>query len=379
MTIDMFDWVPLQNYTYYFDLSILILIMLVLWQCRVGSVLKKDTASLNATWGFIFAIVLILYMGLRPINIQFGDTVNYASEFQMIQAGKERWGFGNEWLFSYLFHWFARNSDIHSFFLLCSALYVGSLWLAMQRMFKEYYYIPFLIILSMFTFWSYGVNGVRNGVGASLFILALSYANNIPLMCLWAFLGTGFHTSVYLMIGAGIISWYLNNSYIYLAIWVVSIGASYVAGDTIQNILANIPFLNFDDRFQGYLTQETDEDNMIYVSGAFRWDFIAYSSLGTLIGYYFIFYRNFKDEYYHWIYNIYLITNAFWILVIRAAFSNRFAQLSWFILPVVLIYPFMKKRFWINHEKYLAYAFVLFYAYTFYENFIRTGRYLRMF
>ena len=375
----MFDWVPLQNYTYYFDLSILILIMLVLWQCRVGSVLKKDTASLNATWGFIFAIVLILYMGLRPINIQFGDTVNYASEFRMIQEGRNRWGMENEWLFSALFHWFARNSNIHAFFLLCSVFYVGSLWLAMQRMFKDYYYIPFLIILSMFTFWSYGVNGVRNGVGASLFILALSYANNIPLMCLLAFIGTGFHTSVFMMIGAGIIAWFLNNSYLYLVIWVVSIGASYVAGGTIQDFLANIPFFSFDDRFQGYLTQETDEANMVYVSGAFRWDFIAYSSLGTLIGYYFIFRRDFKDEYYHWIYNIYLITNAFWILVIRAAFSNRFAQISWFILPVVLIYPFMKKRFWTNHEKYLAYAIMLFYAYTFYENFIRTGRYFRMF
>ena len=376
---ELFSFVPLRYYTLYFDLLIMILVFFTYIQCARGNVFHPQATSINSSMGTIVMVFIILYMGLRPINIQFGDTVNYASEFQMIQAGKERWGFGNEWLFSYLFHWFARNSDIHSFFLLCSALYVGSLWLAMQRMFKEYYYIPFLIILSMFTFWSYGVNGVRNGVGASLFILALSYANNIPLMCLWAFLGTGFHTSVYLMIGAGIISWYLNNSYIYLAIWVVSIGASYVAGDTIQNILANIPFLNFDDRFQGYLTQETDEDNMIYVSGAFRWDFIAYSSLGTLIGYYFIFYRNFKDEYYHWIYNIYLITNAFWILVIRAAFSNRFAQISWFILPVVLIYPFMKKRFWINHEKYLAYAFVLFYAYTFYENFIRTGRYLRMF
>ena len=377
----MFDFIPIYSYESYFNYGVLLLILILLWQCRVGSVLKKDVCSINSTLGFIICIILILYIGLRPMHAVFGDTMNYYNTFQSIAGSKEPFSFSfkGEWLFSFLYHWFALNSNIHAFFLLCSVLYVGSLWLAMQRMFKNYYYIPFLIILSMFTFWSYGVNGVRNGVGASLFILAISYANNIPLMCLFAFLGTGFHTSIFLMIGAAILSWFLNNSYIYLAIWIASIGVSYVAGGTIQDILANIPFFSFDDRFQGYLTQDTDESNMIYVSGAFRWDFIAYSSLGTLIGYYFIFRRNFKDEYYHWIYNIYLITNAFWILVIRAAFSNRFAQISWFILPVVLIYPFMKKRFWINHEKYLAYAILIFYAYTFYENFIHSGNLLRIF
>ena len=375
----MFDFVPIENYTNYFDIAILILILIAFWQCSVGSVLKKDTASLNATWGFIFAIVLILYMGLRPIDNQFGDTVNYASEFRMIQNGTERWGSGNDWLFSLLFHWFAKFTTIHAFFLLCSIIYVGALWLAMNRIFKGYNYLPFLIIMCMFTFWNYGVNGVRNGMGASLFILAITYTENIPLMFFLAFIGAGFHSSVYLMIGAGIMSWFYKNSYTYLIAWVLCIVLSYVAGGTIQNILANLPFFSFDDRFQDYLTQETDELNMIYVSGIFRWDFIAYSSLGTLIGYYFIFHKNFKDEYYHWIYNTYLALNAFWILIIRAAYSNRFAQISWFVLPIVLIYPFLKKRFWLNHEKYLGYALLIFYAYTFYENFIRTGQLMRLF
>lgn len=48
--------------------------------------------------------------------------------------------------------WFAKYSDIHTFFLLCAFIYVGSLWIAMQRIFKSYYYIPLLVIFSMFTF-----------------------------------------------------------------------------------------------------------------------------------------------------------------------------------------------------------------------------------
>lgn len=71
------------------------------------------------------------------------------------------------------------------------------------------------------------------------------------------------------------------------------------------------------------------------------------------------------------IYNTFLITNAFWVLVIRAAYSNRFAQISWFIMPIILIYPFMKQRFWQSHEKILGAALLVFYAFAFYYNILK--------
>ena len=106
----------------------------------------------------------------------------------------------------------------------------------------------------------------------------------------------------------------------------------------------------------------------IIVTTSFRWDFIAYSGLGVAIGAYFILRRRFEDEYYRWIFNTYLLCNSFWILIIRAPYSNRFAQISWFILPIVLIYPFMRERFWVNQEKMLGLAIVLFYAFNFLTN-----------
>lgn len=369
----MFDFVPIYNYTHYFDISILILVLIAVWQCSRGSIFHKDVVEFNATWGFVFAVVLILYMGLRPIDGQFGDTVIYASGFREASLSKAPfvWQWRTEWLFQNLVRIFAKYSDVHTFFLFCSFLYVGSLWWAMQRIFKSYYYIPLLVIFSMFTFWNYGVNGIRNGIGASLFILAMTYVQNLPVAMTLSFIAMGFHTSILLMAGAAIAAWFIKNSYIYLMIWILAIPASYVLGNTFQNIFAGIDIIGGDDRLYTYLTQETDESNMVYVSHAFRWDYILYSAMGTITGYYFIFRRLFKDEYYHWIFNVYLITNAFWILIIRAAFSNRFAQISWFILPIVLIYPFMKKRFWLNHEKMLGYALLIFYAYAFYYNILR--------
>lgn len=369
----MIDFVPLHNYTHYFDVTILCMVLLAVWQCHTGSILQKSTVNLNAMWGVIFTTLLILYMGLRPISGYFGDTINYAKGFYEAQHSREpfQWDWEGEWLFYNLLEWFAKFSDIHAFFLLCAFCYVFPLWLATQRIFKSYYYIPFLVILGMFTFWSYGVNGVRNGIGASIFILALTYINRLPVAITLCILACGFHKSVYLMVAAATLTYFIKNSYLYLAGWLGALVVSYIAGGTIQSYFATSGILGDDDRFSGYLTGDNMVGEIVQMSMVFRWDFVAYSAMAVIVGYYFIFRRNFKDEYYHWIYNTFLATNAFWLLIIRAAYSNRFAQISWFIMPIVLIYPFMKQRFWTNHEKMLGYALLLFYAFAFYSNILK--------
>lgn len=368
----MIDFIPIYDYTPYFHYTILVMVLVAFWQCNSGIALQKNIVSLNAMWGALFTVALILYMGLRPVSYVFGDTVNYASKFFEIQRSTEPfvWDWGTDFLFYNMHAWFAKYSDIHSFFLVCSLIYVGCLWLAMQRIFKSYYYIPFLVILSMFTFWSYGVNGIRNGMGASVFILALTYINKLPIAILLCAIATGIHKSCALMIGAAILAWFIKNSYLYLISWIGCVGISYVAGMRIQNYLSTISFISGDgdSRFSGYLTGENMVGEIVQMSMTFRWDFLIYSAMGVAVGYYFIFRRNFRDEYYHWLYNTFLITNAFWVLVIRAAYSNRFAQISWFIMPIILIYPFMKQRFWQNHEKVLGAALLAFYAFAFYYN-----------
>ena len=372
----MFDFVPIQLYTPIFNYAILALLFIVLYQCHTGSVFQKNTVSMNAGWGLLIMTVLVLYMGLRPISSIFGDTMNYAREY-VIQARSGEpftWKIQSEWLFGNLLQLFAKcGVSLHAFFFLCSAFYIVPLWLAMKRAFSTYYFVPFLVVLSMFFFWQYGVNGIRNGIGASLFILALTYIDNLPVALLICFLGVGFHQSVLLMISAALLTWFFNRSNYYLIGWALCVVVSFFFGDTIQSALSGLTLFSGDDRFSNYLTGEATAGEGVEVAMTFRWDFLIYSSMGVVVGYYFIFRRQFIDEYYHWIYNTFLVTNAFWVLIIRAAYSNRFAQISWFIMPLVLIYPFMKKRFWLNHEKMLGYAILAFYAFTFYFNIVRGG------
>lgn len=77
----MIDFIPVSEYAHYFDVTVLCMVLTAVWQCHTGSVLKKETVSLNAMWGVLFTLILILYMGLRPVSVYFRDTVNYAKGF----------------------------------------------------------------------------------------------------------------------------------------------------------------------------------------------------------------------------------------------------------------------------------------------------------
>lgn len=371
----MFDFIPVNDYTPCFNYAVLVLLVFILIQCWGGIALQKETARMNAGWGLAVVIILILYMGLRPVSSVFGDTILYAFGFRRDAASAEsfHWYWGEEWAFENLTQLLSRVVDIHGYFLCCATIYVGSLWLAMVRMFHSYYYIPFLVIICMFTFWAYGVNGIRNGMGASLFILAMTYVENLPVAVVLSLLATGCHQSVWMMVGAAVLAYFVKNSNYYLAGWLLCVILSYFVGDTIQAYIAGMGMFEDNSKFTDYLNASNLEDSeaVRMMAIGFRWDFLIYSAIPIVLGWYFIFKRIFLDEYYHWIYNVYLATNAIWVLVIRAAYSNRLAQISWFIMPIVLIYPFMKKRFWENHEEMLGYAMVLFYAFTFYYNIIK--------
>ena len=79
----------------------------------------------------------------------------------------------------------------------------------------------------------------------------------------------------------------------------------------------------------------------------FRWDFLLYSSMPIIMGWYIIFKRRIKVDFnYILLLGVYIYSNAFWVMVIRASFSNRFAYLSWFIYPLVLAYPLLKFPIW---------------------------------
>jgi len=358
----------------YFHIMVFFMIIWCVIQCARGVVFDNQIVAIDQVLGMMVAAVTIVLIGMRPVTAGYGygDTVNYALGFNEIANNKSATlHLSKEWLHNIITFYSARYGNIHLYFTIYAIMYVAPLWLALRRIFSEYNFVPFIVVISMFTFWMYGVNGIRNGVGASLFILAMTYTENIPLMVIIALFGAGVHNSIYLMLAAALIAWFWNDSRLYILAWFGCILVSFAFGNSIQEWLSGFAGdVAGDNKLTAYLNY--DEKAMrsegIIVTTSFRWDFLAYSSIGVAMASYFLLFRNFRDQYYRWIFNIYLICNSFWVLIIRAPYSNRFAQISWFILPIVLIYPFMRERFWVNQEKMLTVGILIFYAFGFITN-----------
>src|SRR5690606_25184293 len=103
-----------------------------------------------------------------------------------------------------------------------------------------------------------------------------------------------------------------------------------------------------------------------FSSTGFRWDFLLYSSTAVFAGWYYIVKRNYKDKIYFWLFNTYVFSNAFWILVIRANFSNRFAYLSWFMIGLVIIYPLLKQQIIPKQHQVIGLILIAYFSFTFF-------------
>jgi len=80
---------------------------------------------------------------------------------------------------------------------------------------------------------------------------------------------------------------------------------------------------------------------------------------------YTIFKRKLYDKTYLLILGTYMYANSFWVLAIRAMFSNRIAYLSWFIYPIVLAYPLLNfEVFKKNHSKKTAWILLAHFGFT---------------
>ncbi len=376
ISLPSFTFVPGWLYMLLFNVLILMLVMTATVQAAKGTIYQWNAAKGTRFLAFLFVIFIILYIGLRPtISVReypyFADTYNYKADIYHIKARmSDEWlpdiDTGTEWLWNIITAFCAAFADEHLMFLIASSVYVSSSALFCLRIFRTQWFVPFLMICAAFTFFSYGVNGVRNGMAASMVILALSYRNKLWIAILLCFLAMGIHKSMALMITASVLAWKITNPRLYIAGWLVCIVVTAVAGSMLSTVIANAGFFD-DSRLAGYGVRNLSSG--AYFTG-FRLDFLLYSALPIISGGYFIFKKLYRDPFYLWLYNIYIVCNAFWLLMMYAAFSNRFAQLSWFIMPIVCMYPWFKERFWKHQETQLASFLLICYAYTFYSHFV---------
>ncbi|HBU79851.1 MAG TPA: hypothetical protein DEF18_17270 [Muricauda sp.] len=357
----MFSFIPLESYyPLYINLCLFLVISTLLhtWILDIDN--RSNLIFINLA-GLFLLVFIILYMGQREIDgIFFGDTVNYAHTYQNYAMGSQiqkdvdlGWHNFMKFMSSYV--------PISMFFTVVAFIYTFPLYKISVTYFGRHWYYAFIMFLVSFSFWTYGVNGIRNGAACSLFLWGLCYERKKLLMALFFLLGVSFHKTVLLPVLAYLVTYIYNNPKFFFLGWLLCIPLSLAAGGVWINLFASLGF--GDDRLSGYLTSSSSDGT--FSNTGFRWDFLFHSAFAVFAGWYFVLKRKFEDTTYNRLLITYLICNGFWVLVIKANFSNRFAYLSWFMMAIIIIYPMLKKQFFSNQHFMIGKVMAVYFSFTY--------------
>lgn len=359
----MFDWIPIESYTtIYFNVMMFLMIITLFhgYQSDLFSVGTKKFANFFGVFLFVF---VALYMGNRPISGVFVDMLNYAKIYERIQNG-EIPVVKSDFLFNYFMVFCSKIMSARWFFFICGLIYIIPCYLFAKKYCGSYWYYVFFIFVGSYMFWPFGTNGIRNGLGTSIFILALYFYERKFLMYAMMALSFGMHNSLIIPIAAFAVSGIYKNPKVYLYIWLAAIPLSLIGGGFWESLFGSIGFGD-DTRAEDYLTKGNVNKDVFAYSG-FRWDFLFYSSFAAFAGWYFIFKKNITDKFYIHLWGIYMIANAFWILIIRANFSNRFAYLSWFLMAPIIAYPLLRYKLFPNQYRVIGVVLAVYYLFTYF-------------
>lgn len=321
----------------------------------------KETGS-NFLLPLALCTVLVLWIGLRPVSVAFGDTVNYAHGYARLDPHHVSMDWGEEWVWQWLMNGCkAAGLSVNLFFLVVAAGYVYSALFAVKRFMPSDPMLGVVLLLCSLMFFPFAVNGLRNGLACHFVLLGAAFLLDDKwlsgaALCLIAM---GIHRSVLLPIAAFVAGLFLvRNVKFALVFWVMSIFISLAAGDAIAGFFSG---LGFDDRMMQYVNIE---DFSEFSKEGFRWDFLLYSSFPALMAWYVCVKKKCSDNWYNVLCTTYLFCNAFWIMVIRSAFSNRFAYLSWFLYPIIIAYPLVNCEIRDNQDRLTGWVLLAYAAFS---------------
>ena len=128
----------------------------------------------------ILTLFLMAYMGLRPVSHVFGDTVNYAWGYKLANGSAFfKIDFDKEWLWDFIMLTCKQSGfTVNMWFFIIEIGYLGFVFLGLRKLLHENPWMAMLFFLSAFSTFTFGVNGIRNGLACSMVIFAFAIAAN---------------------------------------------------------------------------------------------------------------------------------------------------------------------------------------------------------
>lgn len=359
-------------------LIILVFCIIIAFQYLGSNTFEKQEEQENIFIPIVLCAFLTFWLGFRNIySAEFGDTVNYRRIYEHTPP-IINWNITDgEGLWELMLSWFkAMRYHVSYFFTFINFLYFFTALWAVKLFFPKKPLLGLIVILSSLMCYSFGVNGIRNGLACHIMLLSIAYLlkDKYVLGAAFSFAAFFIHKSTIIPImSLPMALWVIKKPQTAIYLWLGSIVLSLLIGSAAIDFFAS---LNFDKRMDDY--GKANAAQFGFSSTGFRWDFIMYSALPILLWWYVAVKRNIQDNWYNALGVIYCLSNSVWILVIRASFSNRFAYLSWFMYPIFLIYPFLYMPVWNDQDKRIGYVVLANVAFTIFMEIMLWGLFDRV-
>ena len=357
-------------YTIYLTLvTIITLIVYNQYQSRNG--LREFAPSRTDALVGVLVVFLILFIGLRPVSGRyFVDMANYVLFYEVFYDGaifNFDWSAENK-IFDNLFAWWGSvRLGYTSFFVFVAAIYFAGVYLGIRKLFPNHRLAAFLVFLAAFSTFSYGTNGIKAGAATSLFIWALGYRENLKICIPLVLLSWGCHHSMIMVVAALVVTLFVKNPKYYFWAW----GFCFLMAAAHVTAFAHLFAGATTEHGAEYLLSTGGNDG---TKGGFRIDFIIYSAMPVIVGWYTIMKKKLHvSDLYKKLLSLYLCLNGVWMLCMYAAFTNRIAYLSWFLYPIVLIYPFLQEPWGRNRYKIFGWVMLGHLGFTLFMNIIYYG------
>lgn len=335
---------------------------------QTNAIIHREVDRHANIYAPILVIFFIIFFGLRdPYSECFSDTIGYTRRYnEILSQGENTIWFqlvkgSSEKIWSNLLIYMAMAKfEVWVWYTVVASVYILGIYYCVKTFFPNNIIIGLSFAFLNFGFYLGAVNGIRNAMGLSLILISLAlickYPKKFILALIWGIIAIQIHKSCLLPLICLFASRYIIRKPQYaMYIWILALILSLSIGSSISGVFEG---LGVDDRLDEYLGDGDSLPGNPKAKTGFRWDFLLFSIVPIIFGLFIIVNRKIKDWRYDLIFNTYVLANSFWILVIRANYSNRFAALSWFLYFLLICYPLLKHNIFKHQGQLIAGALI---------------------
>lgn len=321
-----------------FDVFVKVLNILPFFFFILISMKKNEPYRIQKISNMTSAVLLFMmaiFMGLTPIE-QGADKYYYVQEF--LGDTSER---SNEvgWFIYNLVMAKLLGVNFVLFFIVTALIYSYSYYFIAKKYFPQEMVGYFVLLATgSLGFVNYGSNTIRAGFAIATIFYAVSLKLNKWQRGTLIILALLIHKSMFIPVSFYYIASLIRNKRFVELFWLLCLAISIINVD-FESFFSGIG--GWDDRIEQFTSGAIDQTDEY--GARYRYDFLIYSIVPIYIANIWMGRFQYDDEFYSRIYRTYIMINAIWLIVIRMPFCDRIAYLSWFMIPIIVLYPVLTK------------------------------------